>query len=39
VGSGLPNVITTDLSVTPDGRLLAATHGRGLWVIPLDGLS
>jgi photosystem II stability/assembly factor-like uncharacterized protein len=39
VGNGLPNVITTDLSVTPDGRLLAATHGRGLWAIPLDGLS
>ena len=39
VGSGLPNVITTDLSVTPDGRLLAATHGRGLWAISLDGLS
>ena len=39
VGSGLPNVITSDLSVTPDGRLLAATHGRGLWVIPLSGLS
>src|SRR4051794_26773990 len=39
VGSGLPNVITADLSVTPDGRVLAATHGRGLWVIPIDGLS
>ena len=39
VGSGLPNVITVDLSVTPDGRLLAATHGRGLWAIPLSGLS
>jgi len=39
VGTGLPHVITTDLSVTPDGRLLAATHGRGLWAIALDGLS
>ena len=39
VGNGLPNVITADLSVTPDGRLLAATHGRGLWAISLDGLS
>jgi len=39
VGTGMPNVITADLSVTPDGRLLAATHGRGLWIIPLDGLS
>jgi hypothetical protein len=35
----MPNVITVDLSVTPDGRLLAATHGRGLWAIPLSGLS
>jgi photosystem II stability/assembly factor-like uncharacterized protein len=39
VGSGLPNVITTDLSLTPDGRILAATHGRGLWVIGKDALS
>ena len=38
VGNGLPNVITTDLSLTPDGRLLAATHGRGLWAIPLPAL-
>ena len=39
VGTGLPNVITADLSVTPDGRLLAATHGRGLWVITRDALT
>ena len=39
VGNGLPNVVTADLSVTPDGRLLAATHGRGMWAIPLAGLS
>jgi hypothetical protein len=24
-----------DLSVGPDGNLYAATHGRGLWRIPL----
>ena len=39
VGTGLPNVITTDLNVTPDGKILAATHGRGLWVISRDALS
>jgi hypothetical protein len=39
VGVGLPNVITTDLSVTPDGRILAATHGRGLWIISPDALN
>jgi photosystem II stability/assembly factor-like uncharacterized protein len=39
VGTGLPNVITVDLSVTPDGRILAATHGRGLWIISPDALS
>jgi hypothetical protein len=32
-------VITTDLSVTSDGRILAATHGRGLWVITRDALT
>lgn len=36
---GLPNVITTDVSATPDGRVLAATRGRGLWVIPKDALT
>lgn len=39
VGNGLPNVITVDLSVTSDGRILAATHGRGLWVISRDALT
>jgi hypothetical protein len=39
VGNGLPNVITDDLSVTPDGRILAATHGRGLWIIGKDALT
>jgi hypothetical protein len=39
VGTGMPNVITTDLNVTPDGRILAATHGRGLWIITPDALS
>jgi hypothetical protein len=38
VGVGLPHTIVSDLNTTPDGRLLAATHGRGLWAIPLAGL-
>jgi hypothetical protein len=38
VGVGLPHTIVSDLNTTPDGRLLAATHGRGLWAIALAGL-
>jgi photosystem II stability/assembly factor-like uncharacterized protein len=38
VGVGLPHTIAVDLSNTPDGRLLVATHGRGLWAIPLGAL-
>jgi hypothetical protein len=38
VGAGLPHTIVADLSTTPDGRLLAATHGRGLWAIPRAAL-
>jgi hypothetical protein len=38
VGVGLPHTIVVDLNTTPDGRLLAATHGRGLWAIPLSAL-
>ena len=38
VGTGLPHTIAADLNVTPDGRLLIATHGRGLWTIPLAAL-
>ena len=33
LGTGLPNASVNDLSVTPDGKVLAATHGRGLWQI------
>ena len=39
VGNGLPNVIVGDLSLTPNGDILAATHGRGLWKIPASALS
>ncbi len=38
VGVGLPHTIVVDLNPMPDGRLLAATHGRGLWAIPLGAL-
>jgi hypothetical protein len=38
VGVGLPHTIVADLNTTPDGRLLAATHGRGLWAIPTSAL-
>lgn len=38
VGVGLPHTIVADLNVTGDGRLLAGTHGRGLWTIPLSAL-
>jgi hypothetical protein len=35
-GSGLPNAATDDLSLTSDGKTItAATHGRGLWTIPV----
>jgi hypothetical protein len=38
VGTGLPHTIVADLNTTPSGTLLAATHGRGLWQIPLAAL-
>ena len=38
VGVGLPHTIVASLNTTPDGRLLAVTHGRGLWAIPLTAL-
>jgi photosystem II stability/assembly factor-like uncharacterized protein len=31
VGSGLPNVQAVDLLVEPNGAMLVATHGRGIW--------
>ena len=36
LGSGLPNVQTVDLLLTPNGTLIAATHGRGVWTIPFS---
>jgi hypothetical protein len=38
VGLGLPHTIVSDLNTMPDNRLLAATHGRGLWAIPRSAL-
>ncbi|KRE55201.1 hypothetical protein ASG70_07225 [Phycicoccus sp. Soil748] len=35
LGSGLPLTVVMDLEVAPDGNLYAATHGRGMWSIPL----
>jgi hypothetical protein len=32
-GSALPSAAVVDLSIMPDGAILAATHGRGLWKI------
>ncbi|MEO8726722.1 MAG: choice-of-anchor D domain-containing protein, partial [Acidobacteriaceae bacterium] len=39
IGTGLPNVAVLELKIVPAGQrlLLAATHGRGAWTIPLDG--
>ena len=31
LGSGLPPVTVWDLTIAPDGRIVAGTHGRGTW--------
>jgi hypothetical protein len=33
-----PHTTAVELNTTPDGRLLLATHGRGLWAIPFAAL-
>jgi hypothetical protein len=34
--TGLPNVVITDLAYDgPRGRLVAGTHGRGIWTLPV----
>jgi hypothetical protein len=33
VGTNLPNVVVAQLTVDPNGTLVAATHGRGIWTI------
>jgi sugar lactone lactonase YvrE len=35
LGRNLPNVTVWDLTVAPDGRIVAGTHGRGDWEIKL----
>jgi hypothetical protein len=32
-GTGLPNVVVNQLTQDPNGNLVAATHGRGIWTI------
>lgn len=34
LAGNLPYTTVMDLSVGPDGRLYAATHGRGIWSVP-----
>jgi hypothetical protein len=34
LGSNLPLTTVMDLHLGPDGRLYAATHGRGIWSVP-----
>ena len=31
LGSGLPNAPTNNLTLAPNGAIVAATHGRGIW--------
>jgi hypothetical protein len=33
VGTNLPSVVVAQLTVDPNGTLVAATHGRGIWTI------
>ncbi len=33
LGTNLPNVVVDQLTVNPNGILVAATHGRGIWTI------
>jgi ligand-binding sensor domain-containing protein len=33
LGTNLPNVVIGQLTIDPNGVLVAATHGRGIWTI------
>jgi sugar lactone lactonase YvrE len=35
LGTGLPNASVNDVTPGPDGDIYAATHGRGIWRLPL----
>ena len=39
VGTGLPRVAVFDMGITSERKLRIATHGRGMWEIPLPGAS
>jgi len=34
LGTNLPNVVVDQLTVDPNGVIVGATHGRGIWTIP-----
>jgi hypothetical protein len=34
LGTNLPNVVVSQILLDPNGSLVAATHGRGIWTIP-----
>ena len=34
LGTNLPNVVVSQLTIDPNGNLVAATHGRGIWTLP-----
>ena len=36
LGTNLPHVVVSQILVDPNGTLVAATHGRGIWTIPLS---
>jgi len=33
LGTNLPNVVVDQLTIDPNGTIVAATHGRGIWTI------
>ena len=33
LGMNLPNVVVDQLTIDPNGTIVAATHGRGIWTI------
>ncbi len=37
LGRGLPNAVVDNVTPGPDGRVYAATHGRGIWSIRFSG--
>jgi photosystem II stability/assembly factor-like uncharacterized protein len=39
VASGLPNAAVVDMTISANGTLYAATHGRGIWAVSLASAS